>query len=564
MADDKISIFDRISQGKVNIAKAKASLPPVTDEAKEQADFIGFALDDDDDEEEDKPVRRPFMFEPDYQSVEVLLPLPMPPWVPDRRRYSPDMRQRLSQEIDDYLDYMRPTEAEHSLRQLTVQRISAVVVKRWPKARLLTFGSFETKLYLPSSDIDVVVECNECIAPHCLFVLRPLLQQAKVASNIEVISRAKVPIIKLVDSLTGFNVDISFNVTNGVDSAALVCQFVEDRRIGDAVRALMLLIKQFLVQRHLNEVFTGGLGSYGLLIMIVSFLRLHPRLQSEDIRPEDNLGILLMEFLELYGKHFNFAEVGIGLSTTDTWYFPRQIDPFSFKGRPSLLCLLDPQDNSNDVGRGSYNFQQIKHEFFRAAIVLQSMVGAGYEQYNDIADNKGRFRHLTDKEDDRHMVTILGSILTIDRKVLEHRDFVNQRYNDLQSSDPDVVASAMNNLDNHKTSPSPTKDRKRKRKKDNNHVFVEHDSGADSAASISSDSLEDSRGKKKRKRNKAYHNSPINDAGFNGHSPNSRDAIRTDGLGYKHNKSRDNRGRDRQKGKPYKGGKFSSKHRDKK
>jgi non-canonical poly(A) RNA polymerase PAPD5/7 len=31
----------------------------------------------------------------------------------------------------------------------------------------------------------------------------------------------------------------------------------------------------FLTQRELNEVFTGGLGSYTLIIMIVAFLQLH-------------------------------------------------------------------------------------------------------------------------------------------------------------------------------------------------------------------------------------------------------------------------------------------------
>ncbi len=36
---------------------------------------------------------------------------------------------------------------------------------------------------------------------------------------------------------------------------------------------LVLVLKQFLLQRELNEVFTGGIGSYSLFLMVVSFLQ---------------------------------------------------------------------------------------------------------------------------------------------------------------------------------------------------------------------------------------------------------------------------------------------------
>lgn len=36
---------------------------------------------------------------------------------------------------------------------------------------------------------------------------------------------------------------------------------------------LVLVLKQFLLQRDLNEVFTGGISSYCLMLMTVSFLQ---------------------------------------------------------------------------------------------------------------------------------------------------------------------------------------------------------------------------------------------------------------------------------------------------
>jgi len=38
---------------------------------------------------------------------------------------------------------------------------------------------------------------------------------------------------------------------------------------------LVLLLKQFLNQRDLNDVYTGGLGSYSLILLIVSFFQVN-------------------------------------------------------------------------------------------------------------------------------------------------------------------------------------------------------------------------------------------------------------------------------------------------
>ena len=39
------------------------------------------------------------------------------------------------------------------------------------------------------------------------------------------------------------------------------------------LRYLVLVLKQFLLQRDLNEVFTGGISSYSLILLTVSFLQ---------------------------------------------------------------------------------------------------------------------------------------------------------------------------------------------------------------------------------------------------------------------------------------------------
>lgn len=46
---------------------------------------------------------------------------------------------------------------------------------------------------------------------------------------------------------------------------------------------LIFVLKQFLLQRDLNEVFTGGISSYSLILMVISFLQVLPTRLDQDV-----------------------------------------------------------------------------------------------------------------------------------------------------------------------------------------------------------------------------------------------------------------------------------------
>lgn len=81
---------------------------------------------------------------------------------------------------------------------------------------------------------------------------------------------SQVPIVKLTDKASDVKVDISFNMSNGVKSAELIKDFKQRFPV---LSKLVLVLKQFLLQRDLNEVFTGGISSYSLILMTISFLQ---------------------------------------------------------------------------------------------------------------------------------------------------------------------------------------------------------------------------------------------------------------------------------------------------
>lgn len=61
---------------------------------------------------------------------------------------------------------------------------------------------------------------------------------------------------------------------NGVKSAELIKSFMIKYPV---LPKLVYVLKQFLLERDLNEVFTGGISSYSLILLCISFLQLHHR-----------------------------------------------------------------------------------------------------------------------------------------------------------------------------------------------------------------------------------------------------------------------------------------------
>lgn len=64
---------------------------------------------------------------------------------------------RLQREVTCFLQYLEPTPIEIKLREYLVHRIRVAITEKWPEAKVEVFGSFSTQLYLPNSDIDIVV-----------------------------------------------------------------------------------------------------------------------------------------------------------------------------------------------------------------------------------------------------------------------------------------------------------------------------------------------------------------------------------------------------------------------
>ncbi|KAJ2345898.1 hypothetical protein GGF43_005106, partial [Coemansia sp. RSA 2618] len=321
----------------------------------------------------------------------------VPPWLTGQRRLGtgklPDISTMINEEVTKFVAYISPTPEEHQMRAWVIERMQKILGS-WelPDARPVAqcFGSFETRLYLPTSDIDMTImlydKHSDQVAPAYsgresvrafLYKLARQLKQNDFCITCEVIANARVPIIKTHEKISGIAVDISINADSGMKSAQVQRSFAESV-YPTALRSIVLAIKQFLYQRSMNEVYTGGMGSYAITLLVVSMLQMHPRIRSGGLDATKNLGVLLIEFFELYGKRFNYDNVCVSVLESGQ-YLDKRRKAFYNHGQPYLLSIEDPCDTSNDVTKGTYGINRIKQTFSGAYDLFNNAIFAYHQ-----------------------------------------------------------------------------------------------------------------------------------------------------------------------------------------
>lgn len=297
--------------------------------------------------------------------------LPFAPW--RRKRYGLNI-QGLHEEIVDMYHWIKPNEIESRLRTKVFEKVRDSVLRRWKQKtiKISMFGSLRTNLFLPTSDIDVLVECDDWVGTPGDWLAETArgLEADNIAESVMVYGGAFVPIVKMVDRDTRLSIDISFNTVQGVRAASYIAKVKEEFPL---IEPLVLLLKQFLHYRNLNQTFTGGLSSYGLVLLLVNFFQLYAlNMRSRTIYDRGvNLGHLLLRFLELYSLEFNFEEMGI--SPGQCCYIPKSASGARYghkQAQPGNLALEDPLLTANDVGRSTYNFSSIANAFGQAFQIL--------------------------------------------------------------------------------------------------------------------------------------------------------------------------------------------------
>lgn len=227
------------------------------------------------------------------------------------------MQSRLTKDIMQFLEsinmQLRKLDGK---RNLAVERMTRLVITLWPRAQVKLYGSHVTGLCLPSSDLDFVV-CLPAVHKNTMAIAAGELEMRTAINessqkllarrlkgeewidprSMKLIERTVVPVIKVStkdSKARTLQLDITFDAPahHGLEAVEMVTRIMDELPM---IRPIIIVLKQFLIDRGLLTAYTGGLSSYCLFLMVTRYLQEQPSAWGD-------CGALLMGFLDFYGN----------------------------------------------------------------------------------------------------------------------------------------------------------------------------------------------------------------------------------------------------------------------
>lgn len=325
------------------------------------------------------------------------------PWAIDPSRV-PDLEasRRLDLEIGNFARFMQLSPAERAARRAVRARTEALAREILaPYLQIEQFGSEITGLATATSDIDMRV-CGG--KPHLkeYGYLRPMTHLSTVMGRSDeyicvAMRTGRFSIINAQHKATGIDIQIVCSPSTARQQQ-LTKQYLAEL---PHLRDLYFVLRTMLSMRGLLDVFNGGTGSYGTMIMLVAALK---RGLSCNLPGLDTPSAQLLHFLDFYA---NFETDKYGLTLTPSPKLFKKHDgktvPLqayiqaahhrndSFRGgqwaisqkrelQPYLLCLQDPAKQVNDLGRKSNATLHLQHTLAHLRSVMSKEPVSGESQ----------------------------------------------------------------------------------------------------------------------------------------------------------------------------------------
>jgi len=181
--------------------------------------------------------------------------------------------ENLQQEVKKFLNDLNSwaKKSDGPYREV-VDIISIGIKEEFPESDVKIYGSFETNLLLPHSDIDLVITNLTQSPAQVLQTLISKLKSLSIVTSIDDILTASIPLLKVKTSYNSRIIQVDISVQDPRHSGLACSSFVKTLlKPYSTLRQVTLLFKQLIYFSNFHEPFKRGLSSYGLLLMIAWF-----------------------------------------------------------------------------------------------------------------------------------------------------------------------------------------------------------------------------------------------------------------------------------------------------
>ncbi|XP_004308427.1 PREDICTED: poly(A) RNA polymerase cid13 [Fragaria vesca subsp. vesca] len=223
---------------------------------------------------------------------------------------------------------------------------------------------------------------------------------AATEGSCKALTRARVPIVKLMDPVTGISCDICINNVLAVVNTKLLRDYAN---IDARLRQLAFIVKHWAKSRGVDETYHGTLSSYAYVLMCIHFLQQRrpailpclqgmratysvtveniecaffdrvDKLQDFGSHNRETIAELVWAFFNYWAYSHDYANTVISVRRGRT-ISKREKDWTRRIGNDRhLICIEDPFETSHDLGRvvDKHSIKVLREEFERAAEILQ-------------------------------------------------------------------------------------------------------------------------------------------------------------------------------------------------
>ncbi|EUC49565.1 hypothetical protein COCMIDRAFT_84282 [Bipolaris oryzae ATCC 44560] len=301
------------------------------------------------------------------------------PWCLDKNARDEPAMDLLDKEIERFYKYTMPKDYERTARQHVIQQVRSHVKEVSPKYDVQVFGSERNGVAFATSDIDFRLMQPSWVAdPEIDRLPPPKKEQSRRLSVLlalfhrnfknhqsyflSTLRHARYPLITAQDRNSGIDVQIVLSNDTSM-STAMMKQYMDEIPY---LRKLYYVVKTIFAIRGLSDVFRGGFGSYSIFMMLVASIKHAPH------ERQDAAGALL-NFLSFY-RDFDTTKNGISIDPVElfdktqhpvvTKPVKEKLDTGKMKPLPAyMLCLRDPADETNDLGRKGIAIKHVQATF---------------------------------------------------------------------------------------------------------------------------------------------------------------------------------------------------------